>query len=274
MRQKNHWTCLLLGLFAIVLVTVVASFAAEVTEPEKQQQPARYKETQSPYDATPSGTMNQCVRIDVLIACVEFDAKGKLRVEKKDAEPEVNLVGTLGLSLASKCNEEKANLPPNTSPATAGAVMLFDGLAEGEQLRSLQRFQLLARLDGSETLVQKGSSKGRITGSSQSPRGVTNSISMENVGTLVSGSAQPTPTGKIALSLSVESSGLAPKEEGLLVAVTGEKTIRTPATDTLTVKSEIIVADGETVVLGDFVETHETGVRETFILVAPTLIKR
>jgi hypothetical protein len=56
----------------------------------------------------------------------------------------------------------------------------------------------------------------------------TNSIELENVGTLVETSAQSTDSGKIGLNLSIEQSELGPQEEGELVAKIGDAEVRTP----------------------------------------------
>lgn len=218
-----------------------------------------------------------CVALDVLIGCVVFDAKGQLRLTKEGTEPEVNRAGTIGPNLAAKLNEDRGKLPPAISPGTAGADFLLENLADAKRLQSLSQLQILMSIGGKEAFAQMGHRQPRVTGvttTSASGRPArTNTVVLENVGTLVRGSAQQDGKGKIGLALSVERSTLGPEEEGEVIGTVDGKDIRTPTSDTLTVESQITAADGQSVLLGDFIESWQGGVKETFVIVTPTIVK-
>lgn len=213
------------------------------------------------------------IQLDVLCACVVFDKKGELRVEKEGAEPEVNRVGTIGANLAAKLNEERGGLAEGVSSATAGANLLLQGLADGGSLQNLSRLQLRMPLDGGKARLQRAYRRPRVTGVILRGDARTNSIELENVGTLVETSAQSTDSGKIGLNLSIEQSELGPQEEGELVAKIGDAEVRTPTVNTTIVETQIVVGDGETVVAASFVMSSEDRVKETFVLVTPTLLQ-
>ncbi len=102
---------------------------------------------------------------------------------------------------------------------------------------------------------------------------MTNSVSMEEMGTLIDGSAQIIKTGKIALAIEVEQSTFGPEEEGTPIAVSEGKTIRTPRIDTMAIKTVISAADGESIVLSSFIQSSGGKVTETFVVVTATVVK-
>jgi len=222
----------------------------------------------APVPQTPSGP---CVRLEVLIAKVAFDADGQLRLGEADAEP--NRVGMLGAGLAAKMNEEKASLAAGLTAGTAGANLLLESLAKTDRLQALERFQLVLTTDGKDVILQDGRRQPRVTGVQTSSRGQVNNVSLENMGTLISGSARLTPTGKIRLNIAVERSAFAPEECGTPVAVSDGKTIRTPRVDTTTLETELLLADGETEVLASLIHAADNLVTECFVLVTPKILK-
>jgi len=265
---------------ASVLVLILAhlSFAqATVEELKKAVRETAAAAAKTVVERLPAAEPAQCVALDVLIGCVVFDAKGQTRLAREGAEPEVHRAGAIGPNLAAKLNQEKGKLPPGISPGTAGADLLLEGLADAKRLQSLSRLQILMPIGGREALAQVGHRQPRVTGSATATAAGrparTNTAVLENVGTLVRGSAQQDGKGKIGLSLSVERSILGPEEEGEVIGVVEGKEIRTPAVDILTVESQITAADGQSVVLSDLVETWAGGVKETFIIVTPTVVK-
>jgi type II/III secretion system protein len=214
-----------------------------------------------------------CIELDILMGCVVFDEKGELRLKREDAEPEVNRAGTIGSNLAAMLNEKSETLPAGVSPGTAGANFLLEGLAGEEKLGQLEQFRLRLRADGTEATCQFGQHVPRITGSSARSGNLTNTISMENVGSMIGGSAEITKTGKIALSLQVERSDFGPEEEGTPIAVSDGETVRTPRLDTMTIKTQVAVADGESIVLNSCVRLWSGKVTETFVVVTATVVK-
>lgn len=268
------------GLRASVLVLILAQLSlaqATVEELKKVVRQTVAAAAKTVAETLPATEPRPCVAVDVLIACVAFDAKGQMKLAKEGAEPEVNRAGTIGPSLAAKLNEERGKLPPGISPGTAGADLLLEGLADAKRLQSLARLQLLIPLGGKEAFAQAGHRQPRITGAATTTvagrPARTNNVTLENVGTLVSGSAVQAANGKIGLTLKMERSAVGPEEEGEVIGVIEGRELRTPAIDTLTIDSQITAADGQSVVLGDVVETWTGGVKETFVIVTPTVVK-
>ncbi|NLY01686.1 MAG: hypothetical protein GXY83_36845 [Rhodopirellula sp.] len=222
----------------------------------------------------PTRTSDSCVELDVLIGCVVFDKRGELRVDKKGAESEINRAGTIGSNLAAKLNEEREKLPAGVSPGTVGANLLLTGLASEERLLLLEQFRLRLVTDGTEAHLQNGYQAPRITGTQMSRSGgLANSVSMEDMGSLIGGSAHVTKTGKIALAVQVERSAFGPEEEGTPISVLEGKTVRTPRVDTMTIKTQVTAASGESIVLSSFVRLCSGKVTETFVVVTATVVK-
>lgn len=249
----------------------LSSQKAPASQPAVVQMSERLNPKSSPKasGATPA----PCVELDILMGCVVFDDKGELRLKREDAEPEVNRAGTIGSNLAAMLNEKRETLPAGVSPGTAGANFLLEGLAGEEKLGQLEQFRLRLTADGTEATSQFGQHVPRITGSSARSGNLTNTISMENVGSLIGGSAEITKTGKIALSLQVERSDFGPEEEGVPIAVSDGKTVRTPRLDTVTIKTQVAVADGESIVLNSCVRLWNDKVTETFVVLTATVVK-
>jgi hypothetical protein len=262
------------SLKALVLVALLAQISVAQEATLKKTADRTYSVVAAKKaQKAPSPPSVPCIELDVLIATVVFDQRGELRVGKEGAEPEVNRAGTIGGNLAAKLNEEKGKLPAGVSPGGAGANLLLQGLAGTEALESLEQMQLRMLANGAEAHLQNGGREPRITGSSTTARGVVNNVELENIGTMITGSAKTTRTGKLAMQLTIERSVFGPEEEGLPIAVSDGKTIRTPRLDILTAKTEISAADGESIVLCSFVHSRGDKVTEMFIVVTPTVVK-
>lgn len=218
-------------------------------------------------------TAPPCVQVDVLLGCVVFDEQGELRVGREGTEPEVNRAGTIGASLAAKLNGERGTLPPSVSPATAGANFLLTGLSGTDSLQTLSRLQLRMAADGTRARAQLGNRKPRVVGVAIVDKGRTNQVDLENVGTLLEGTARMTDSGKVLLEISIERSDLGPDEEGIPIAEIDGVQIRSPSVETMTIETQVVVADGETIVLGGLVTSSNEQVKETFVLLTVTLIQ-
>lgn len=218
----------------------------------------------SPAVDKPSGI--PCMDLDVLIATVAFDKTGEFRLEKEGAEPEVNRAGTIGSHLAATLNEQRDQLPPGLSPGAAAANSLLEALAGEERLESLEQSRLRLRGDGSEAQLQNASRVPRIVGTSVSPRGTSNSVEMENLGTMLLASAEIANTGKILISIDLEKSSFGPAEEGTEISVQGDMAIRTPRIDILSLKTQAALANGEAAVLKSSIRSWGDKVTETFVL--------
>lgn len=161
-------------------------------------------------------------------------------------------------------------------PITRGEVVLFllTGLVGEERLLSLEQFRLRLVTDGTEAHLQNGYRVPRITGTQMSRSGgLANSVSMENIGSLIGGSAHITKTGKIALAVQVERSAFGPEEEDMPISVREGKTVRTPRVDTMTIKTQVTAASGGSIVLSSVVRLCSDKVTETFVVVTATIVK-
>lgn len=214
-----------------------------------------------------------CMDLDILIATVAFDKTGEFRVEKPGAEPEVNRAGTIGSHLAATLNEQRDQLPPGLSPGAAAANSFLDALAGAEKLESLEQFRLRLRGDGSEAQLQNASRVPRIVGTTVSSRGTSNSVEMENLGTMLLASAQIANTGKILIGIDLEKSSFGPAEEGTEISVQGDMAIRAPRIDILSLNTQAALGDGEAAVLKSSIRSWGDKVTETFVLATVSVVK-
>ncbi|MHB8897939.1 MAG: hypothetical protein ACYC6Y_04265 [Thermoguttaceae bacterium] len=213
------------------------------------------------------------VELDILIACVAFDEHGVLRVKNDGAQSEANRAGSIAFHLAAKLNDEKDGLPPGISAGAAGANFLLQKLAGAGTLRTLEQFRLRASADGSKVFLQNGRRVPRVTGSTATGTGRVNSVSLENVGAIVTGSVQVVKPGRLWLTLQIERSGLAPEDEGTPVSVSEGTTIRAPQIDTLSINTQVSVPDRQSVVLTSLVQSLGDKVTETFVIVTATIVE-
>ena len=117
--------------------------------------------------------------------------------------------------------------------------------------------------------VQMGRRVPRITGTTASPRGTTNSVEYENTGTLIKVRPRVDADDRIAMEIDVEDSRLGSPEEALIISTPSEgEPIRTPAIETWTIQTSLIVANGQTVVLAAAVESPQTKLERLVLLTA------
>jgi type II secretory pathway component GspD/PulD (secretin) len=214
--------------------------------------------------------------IQVLMATVVFDETGKLVVtseeEGQPAESETVAVGTLPTLFAEHQNRATEAAAAPTLGSADAVNRLLDGLRKADALQRLVRPQLLT-VDGQEATVQAGYREPKITGVSRSPRGQTNSVTLENLGTLVAATPNILPDGRILIELSVETSDFGPETEATVVATSDDgPEIRSPRTDTHMIKTTVSTRDGQTVVVSDQIRARSGKVTETFVLLTAHLI--
>jgi type II secretory pathway component GspD/PulD (secretin) len=94
-----------------------------------------------------------------------------------------------------------------------------------------------------------------------------NSVTMQNLGTILSLTPRANAEGVVAMQLAFEDSRLAPANEGvpLFIPSKGEP-VRSPVVETLKVQTTIKVANGQTVLLSDFSRKPKEG-KQRVILV-------
>ncbi len=258
----------------ILLVPMQAGFSQDaVGELKKAVQQTAEVAARSLAEQLPATAPAPCVDLDVLMGCVAFDEKGELRPKKEGGEPEVLRAGTIGAQLAAKLNEEREKLPGGASSGAAGADFLLTGLAGEDKIEAIEQFRLQLAADGSKSRLQNGNQVPRIVGTTVSQRGTANSVQFDNMGMLISGSAQIAKTGTIALAVEIERSAIGPDEEGTPISLVEGNVIRTPQINTLVVNTQVTVADGRPVLLGSFVRSLGGKVTETFLVVTATVVK-
>jgi hypothetical protein len=97
----------------------------------------------------------------------------------------------------------------------------------------------------------------------------TNSVTMQNVGTVLSLTPRVNVDGVVTMQLDINDSRLGPKDEGvpLYTPATGEP-VRAPVTDTMTLQTTIKVANGQTLVLSSIARQAKNG-KQRVLLVTP-----
>ena len=269
---------------AILSLAIVLSLGVGATRAQDQEtrpwwqdgkkpvsRPERNRAEEDDPDAKPRGVM-----IQVLIATVVFDESGKVVItlteDGQPAKPETVAVGTLPTLHAEYQNRAtEAAAAPLLGSADA-VNRLLEGLSKADALQQLVRPQLLT-VDGREAMVQVGYRQPKITGVSRSPRGQTNQVTLENLGTLVTATPHVVPDGTILVELSVETSDFGPQEDATVLATSDDgPEIRSPRTDTLVVETTVSTRSGQTVIVSDQIRTWPGKVTETFVLLTAHLL--
>jgi type II secretory pathway component GspD/PulD (secretin) len=132
----------------------------------------------------------------------------------------------------------------------------------------------LVAANNQPAFVQFGSRVPRITGTSVSQgRGMTNSITLENVGTILAVTGRVEDEGRVTLEIDMECSHLGPEEEGTPLAVSDGKTIRTPEVKVLVLQTTVALQSGQCVLMGGQAAQTPHGWRETVLLLQATVTK-
>jgi type II secretory pathway component GspD/PulD (secretin) len=130
----------------------------------------------------------------------------------------------------------------------------------------------LTTLDNQPAFLQVGRREGRITGAVSSPVGRTNTVTTENVGTILAVTPRVGADGAVTMQLDIEDSRLGPLDEGVVLAVPSQgEAIRTPSSDKLTTQTTLRIPDGQTVVVGAAARQPKSG-KQRLILVTPHVL--
>ena len=157
------------------------------------------------------------------------------------------------------------------SPAArqqAGAESRVRVVEKPEKLEILCRARF-STLNEQPADLQMGRRVPRITGTTASPRGTMNAVEYENTGTMIKVRPRVDGDDRIAMQIDVEDSRLGSPEEALIISAPSEgEPIRTPAIETWTIQTSLIVANGQTVVLAAAVESPQTKLERLVLLTA------
>ena len=205
------------------------------------------------------------VMVQVLIVTVSFgDTEG--------AGSKESAAGSLADALAEKINAEGGAKKTPMSALTAALDGVLKEKAKTASIETLTGLELVT-VAGQAAFVQIGQRKSTITGVTMSQRGRANSMVRENVGTIMQITPQVLPHGSLVVAIDIERSGLAPEEEGKVIAILEDGSeIRTPQIDTLMAKTTVTAASGQAVVVNDLVLKEQSLRKETFVILRPLVI--
>ncbi len=165
--------------------------------------------------------------------------------------------------------------PPEDGAGATAAYRVSDGdlnqviqeLRERGELRVLARPELLV-VDNQPAFLQIGQRVPRITGRANSRGSVSNTIQLENVGTLIGVTCRVTDQGSIIMEIDLERSHLGPEDEGTPLSVEpdgGE--IRMPVIHSVNLQTTVTLKSEEIALIGGTVYQTEHGWREFVMLV-------
>jgi len=141
-----------------------------------------------------------------------------------------------------------------------------------EQTEILARAQLTT-LSNQPAFIQMGRREPRITGSTKTATGTVNSVTVENVGTIVGLTPRVGADRAVTINVDIEDSRAGPAEQGTPIAVFSEgETVRMPNVDTLKVQTTLRIPDGQTVVASGMAREAKSG-KERLILVTPHVLR-
>jgi len=145
-------------------------------------------------------------------------------------------------------------------------------LEKDGKLDSLTRLQLTA-VEGQKASLKVGQRVPRITGTTRTPGGQLNSITMENVGLMLGVTPQIRRDGLVVMSIDIERSQPGPAEEGPVISKPADgEAIRAVPMETLTAATTIAAHSGQGVVVGMQETKRQTRQAELVIIVTPTLL--
>lgn len=160
-----------------------------------------------------------------------------------------------------------------------GEVPIADAKPEkGKAAGKPQSMEVLARarlttLNNQPATLQIGSREPRVMGSTMSPMGRSNSVSFENIGTMMLLTPRVGPDGFITADVNLEDSRLGPKDEGPALDAPKEgEPIRVSSTITTIIKTTFRAADGESVTLAGSTRNAAQG-KAMVLVVTPRLLR-
>lgn len=181
--------------------------------------------------------------------------------------------GSLANALVEKLNQdlEHQRVPMSTW------INAFEGLpgmgTEAVRIEALAAVEVSA-LANQRASVQLGHRKSRITGVTVSSGDRLNQTTQENVGTLLELTPRVTPGGPLILDVNLETSRLAPEEEGTIIAELDDGgELRSPQVGTFVVKTTVAAANGRAVVVSDFIHDSQSTRKETVVILRPLVEK-
>jgi general secretion pathway protein D len=154
------------------------------------------------------------------------------------------------------------------SASSSGLSVLLRALQENRRLEVLSRPQIMA-LDGQAGIVQVGQQVPRITATSLTQFGQTNSIIYEPVGLILHVVPRISPDGLVVMQVEAIKSEVGVEAEGIPISVsaTGE-ILRAPRIDNTQAITTVSALSGQTVVLSGLLTTRKQDIHRRVPLVS------
>ncbi len=136
------------------------------------------------------------------------------------------------------------------SASSENLSVLLRALTACHRLDVLSRPQIMA-LDNQTAFVQVGQRVPRITASTVTVAGTTNSVTLDNVGIILYVQPRITPDDKVVMFIDAEKSELGPIDQGIPISInaTGD-VIKSPIYNTDLAETTVLAGDAQTIVLG------------------------
>jgi type II secretory pathway component GspD/PulD (secretin) len=147
------------------------------------------------------------------------------------------------------------------------------------ELKKVGEVKVIARsqlrlLDNEPGLLQLGGRIPHVTSTTTSSRGRTNSVSIENVGTVIQATCRVSDSEKIAIQFELESSLVGDRDEGVVVAESQNAgPIVSPVIETVSVQTTIIATSGVPVILGGIAYRSEEQRGDMLLILQPEIVK-
>ena len=174
-----------------------------------------------------------------------------------------SVIGTQGLSnfAVGRINNELGYGGLVMSASSESVSMLLRALKEERRINILSRPQIMT-MDNQGANIQVGERVPRVTGTSTNESGgITNQVTMEDVGLIVGVTPRISPDGLVVMEIDAEKSEVGPEADGIPISVSEGVTIRSPRIETITTQTTVSALDGQTVVLGGLITSNKTQVK-------------
>jgi type II secretory pathway component GspD/PulD (secretin) len=113
-------------------------------------------------------------------------------------------------------------------------------------------------LDNSQAFLQVGQQVPRITASNITTTGTINTVTLDNVGILLTVTPRVSPDNLIVMSVDAEKSELGPEDQGIPISINlSGQVIRSPFYNTILAQTIVQATEGQTIVLGGLITTNK-----------------
>jgi type II secretory pathway component GspD/PulD (secretin) len=163
-------------------------------------------------------------------------------------------------------------------PIKAAKTAASEGKLGPEEIRRQMEVLIRAELTAVENqpaFVQVGRREARITGTSFiSSSATVNSVTFENVGTMLGFTSRVAAGGIAIVQLDIQDSRLGPAEEGTPITIPSKgEPIRTPHSEMFSTQTTLRIPDGQTVVAGGMAREAKAGKQRLVLVTARVLGK-